>query len=177
MSGHNDIVGGYKLIYETHSFNIVTLTNPHISRSDGGHIIIMPKKGGYKSRTEMPVKMAVEMLALTMIVGEAMSAVLAKNGIDIGCINYQENGNWAYLRGINPRMHVHIYGRAKFSKSQKFGQALFFPDPGSDFYDNFEPLNEKDIKEIRAEILIIAQRERYKDYSCLILEDNTGNIK
>jgi hypothetical protein len=74
-------------------------------------------------------------------------------------------------------MHVHIYGRAKFSKSQKFGQALFFPDPGSDFYDNFEPLNEKDIKEIRAEILIIAQRERYKDYSCLILEDNTGNIK
>jgi diadenosine tetraphosphate (Ap4A) HIT family hydrolase len=84
MSGHNDIVGGYKLIYETHSFNIVTLTNPHISRSDGGHIIIMPKKGGYKSRTEMPVKMAVEMLALTMIVGEAMSAVLAKNGIDIG---------------------------------------------------------------------------------------------
>ena len=164
----NNVTDDYIKIYETRSFNVVTLYKPHIDRNDGGHIIITPKKDGYKSRTEMPVEMAVEMLMLTMIVGEAMSAVLIRNGIDIGCINYQENGNWAYLHGARPRMHVHIYGRAKSAKSQKFGQALFFPDPGSNFYDDFKPLNEDDVREIRRKIEVAAANEKYKDYINLL---------
>ena len=46
-------------------------------------------------------------MKLTMVTGEAMQNVLTKKGIDIGRINYQDNGNWRH------ELHVHLYGRAR----------------------------------------------------------------
>ena len=43
-----------------------------------------------------------------------MSVGLKNRGIELGRINYQDNGNW------RQELHIHLYGRAKNSKYQKF---------------------------------------------------------
>lgn len=32
-------------------------------------------------------------------------------GINVEKINYQENGNWAYQKGMNPEFHIHYRNR------------------------------------------------------------------
>ena len=72
-------------------------------------------------------KKAIELMRLLIIVGEAMTIVLTKNGIDIGRINYQDNGNWGVFKKEGPYKHFHLYGRAKSAVRQKYGQACHFP--------------------------------------------------
>ena len=43
---------------------------------------------------------------------------MKNRGINIERINYQDNGNWAYLKGTKPMFHIHLYGRTKESKVQ-----------------------------------------------------------
>lgn len=63
---------------------------------------------------------------------------MAKSGIEIESINYQENGNWAFTRKEEHIFHVHLYGRTKNSKKQKWGQALYLPYPDTHYYDDNE---------------------------------------
>src|SRR6478752_2403653 len=108
------------LIIESTHFEIITPEHPHISRSDGGHLVINPKVG-VEDRTRLGRDEAVELVKLTMIAGEAMKTVLTQRGIEIGRINYQDNGNWRH------ELHVHLYGRARGSTIQKWGQPLSLP--------------------------------------------------
>src|SRR5438105_15317184 len=108
------------LIFESAHFEITTPQQPHVSRSDGGHLIIDPKTP-VEDRTHLSREQAVELMKLTMTAGEAMKTVLTKNGIDIGRINYQDNGNWRH------ELHVHLYGRARGATLQIYGQPLRFP--------------------------------------------------
>ena len=105
-------------IYETKNFKVVTPFEPHITREDGGHIMIIPKKD-YCDRTQLPPKKAIELMRLTMITGEAFAKAMNKNGVDIGRINYQDNGNWSVFKPGGPILHIHIVGRAKSAKIQK----------------------------------------------------------
>ncbi len=150
------------LIYETKNFLVEAPEKPHITRTDGGHIRIIPKRY-MVDRTEMLPKEAIEFIRLTIVVGEAMKQGLAKRGINLARINYQDNGNWAFKTGDKPRFHLHLYGRIKNEKYQKFPEALFFPDRLTGFYDNFEPLNHADTKEIRIQIIRILKEKKYKD--------------
>jgi len=81
------------LILEARHFTNVALDRPHVSRGDGGHLVINPELA-VEDRTQLSREQAVELLKLTMVVGEAMSTVLTRKDIDIGRINYQDNGNW-----------------------------------------------------------------------------------
>ena len=143
------------LIYETDNFIVEAADKPHVTRTDGGHIRIMPKKP-IVDRTELSPSLAKELIRLTMIVGEAMTKGMNNRGVDIGRINYQDNGNWT------PTFHIHLYGRAKSAKIQKYGAAIQAPFRETGFYDNFEPLNEADIVEIRKRIEEISKRDKYK---------------
>ena len=148
-------------IYETKNFSVETVEHPHVSREEGGHIVIEPKVR-ISDRTQLSPELAIELMRLTMIVGEAMTTALNRRGVDIGRINYQDNGNWSVFKPEGPRLHIHLYGRAKSAVIQKYGDAISAPKPNTGFYDSFKSLNEEDIKEIRSEIETIFKREKYQ---------------
>ena len=149
-------------IYETKNFITEAVDKPHVTRTDGGHIKIYPKKR-LADRTELSPKLAIELMRLTMVVGEAMAVGMNNRGIDIERINYQDNGNWSVFKPEGPYLHIHLYGRAKSAKIQKYGDALHMPQRETGFYDKCEPLNAGDIKEIRKQIEMILKKDKYKD--------------
>lgn len=146
-----------KLIFETANFQVITRDNPHISRTDGGHLIIDPKVP-VEDRTKLSPDLAKEMMMLTMVVGEAMKVGLAKNGVDLGRINYQDNGNWRH------ELHIHLYGRAKGATNQQYGWALRFPLTAEAFKQEvgqLEPLTDQDVVDIQTEIKRLLETDKY----------------
>ena len=151
-----------KLIYQTENFIAYVPKNIHISREDGGYIRIKAKEKYFASRLDLSPKEAIEVMRLTMLVSEAMIKGMKNRGLNIDRINYQENGNWAFLNDKDPVFHIHLYGRTKDSKVQKWGEALKFPNPNTDFYDDFIPFDDEDIEEIQKQIAILENTEKYK---------------
>lgn len=148
------------IIYETSNFIVEAVQSPLVTRKDGGHISISPKVR-LDNRTLLSPKLAIEQMRLTMLIGEAMTLGLNNRGIDIGRINYQDNGNWGVFKPEGPFLHVHLYGRAKSATIHKYGEACDFPFRETGFYDNFEPLNQEDIAEIKKQIDLLLQKEQY----------------
>ncbi len=147
-------------VYEARHFVLKTLDRPHVSRGDGGHIVIDPKTA-VEDRTQLTREQAVELVKLTMVAGEAMKTLLTRRGIPVGRINYQDNGNW------RAELHVHLYGRARNATLQPWGHALVFPPTRGDFLrdmGNLEPLDADDIAEIRAEMARLLATDRYRDF-------------
>ena len=146
-------------VIETKHFEITAPERPHVSRGDGGHLIINPKLP-VEDRTRLSREQAIELVKLTMVAGEAMTTVLTRRGIDIGRINYQDNGNW------RPELHVHVYGRARGAKIQPFGYALAFPPTREAFLkmEDLEPLNAEDVVALRAEIERLLGTEKYRGF-------------
>jgi len=149
------------LIYETNNFLVEAPLQPLVTRTDGGHITITPRIR-LSDRSQLSPKLAIELMYLTMLIGEAMTAGLIKRGIDIGRINYQDNGNWGVFKPEGPYLHYHLYGRAKSAAIQKYGEACYFPFRETGFYDLAEPLNKEDIEAIREEIMILLKEDRYQ---------------
>ena len=148
------------MIYEARHFVLRTLDQPHVSRSEGGHIVIDPKVV-VEDRTQLSREQAIELIKLTMVGGEAMKTVLSRKGINIGRINYQDNGNW------RAELHVHLYGRAQGATLQPFGHALAFPPTREAFrkeMGKLEALREDDIVELRAEIVRLLAGDKYRDF-------------
>lgn len=148
------------LIYEARHFILKTLDQPHVSRNDGGHVIIDPKIA-VEDRTQLSPEQAIELVKLTMVGGEALKTVLTRKGIPIGRINYQDNGNW------RQELHVHLYGRALNATLQPWGHALAFPQTREDFrkeMGSLEPLHDDDIVELRAEIGRLLATDKYRGF-------------
>src|SRR4051812_11551484 len=146
------------LIFESRHFDITAPEHPHVSRGDGGHLIINPKQT-VEDRTKLGRDQAVELVKLTMVAGEAMKTVLTRRGVDIGRINYQDNGNWRH------ELHVHLYGRARGAKLQPYGHALAFPPTREAFVNemgDLEPLDTEDIAALREEITRLLQTDKYR---------------
>ena len=148
------------LIYETNNFTVEAVQEPLVAREDGGHISINPKVR-INDRTLLSPKLATELMFLTMLIGEAMQIGLNKRGIDVGRINYQDNGNWGVFKPEGPYLHVHLYGRAKSAKIQKYGESCSFPFRETGFYDNFNPLDKDDITTIKEEIEKLLKSKKY----------------
>ncbi len=149
------------IIFETENFVAAVPKKPDVPRLDGGQIWIRAKEKYIESRTDLEPRMAIEVMRMTMLVGEAMIAGMKNRGIEIERINYQENGNWAYQDGVKPTFHIHLYGRTRSSKTQVFGEALTFPNKYSGFYEGFESFNQEDINEIQKQIARLEKTEKY----------------
>ena len=148
------------LIYETPNFTISTPDQPHVSRGDGGHMIINPKVT-VEDRTHLSRALAIELMKLTMVAGEAMKTVMTRDGIDIGRINYQDNGNWRH------ELHIHLYGRARGATLQTYGHPLALPPTAQAFREqmgNLEPLHQEDIAGLKAEITRLLGSDKYRDF-------------
>ena len=150
-----------EVIYETENFVVAVPKVPHIPRTDGGHLWIRSKEKYFSSRIELEPKLAIEVMRLTILIGEAMEKAMKNRDINVERINYQENGNWAYQKGMNPEFHIHLYGRTKDSTTQTWGEALVFPNKSTGFYDNFEKFNNEDIEEIKKQITILEQDGKF----------------
>jgi diadenosine tetraphosphate (Ap4A) HIT family hydrolase len=156
-----------KVIFESKNFLVQTLTGvnenrPHISREDGGHIIISPKVK-VADRQHLTARQAIELMRLTVVVGEAMTTTMNRLGIDIGRINYQDNGNWSVLKPEGAFLHIHLYGRAKSARTQIYGEALSFPKPDTGFYNNSEAFSDEDIADLKGEIESLSKLAKYSD--------------
>lgn len=136
---------------------------PHVDRLDGGHIRIIPKER-VRDRTKLSSALAKELMKLSMVVGEAMEVALSRRGLDIGRINYQDNGNWGVFKPEGPYLHLHLYGRAKTARTQRFGEALYLPKRETGFYDHVRPLNKEDVQEIGKEIRRLIGTDKYQNY-------------
>ena len=148
------------LIYETPNFTISTPEHPHVARGDGGHLIINPKVT-VEDRTHLSRALAIELMKLTMVAGEAMKTVMTRGGIEIGRINYQDNGNWRH------ELHVHLYGRARNATLQTYGHPLALPPTAQAFKEqmgNLEPLRADDIAQLKAEIARLLASDKYRDF-------------
>jgi diadenosine tetraphosphate (Ap4A) HIT family hydrolase len=136
-------------IHETDNFEVIAHEQPEVDREDGGHIVIQPKKM-VSDRTELTPKLAIEMMRLSMLAGEALKLGMARRGVEIGRVNYQENGNW------KPQLHLHLYGRAENAKWQKYGEPI---KPGH--RDEYRALDEADVAEIQSEVTKLEQARKY----------------
>lgn len=152
------------LIFETDNFIVDSVEKPHLDRNDGGHIIISPKIRVVDRQQLSPIQ-AIELMRLTIVVGEVMKKVMNKNGVDVGRINYQDNGNWSVFNPEGPYLHIHVYGRAKSAEYQKYGKAIFLPlrEDNPEYYARFTPLTREDVEDIRTEIAHLFRSEKYSD--------------
>ena len=148
------------IVYESTHFQMVVPERPHVTRGDGGHLIINPKVA-VEDRTKLTREQAIELVKLTMVTGEAMKTVLTRRGIPIGRINYQDNGNWRH------ELHVHLYGRSRNATLQPWGTFLQLPPTREAFnarMANLEPLNADDVRELKAEIERLLATEKYREF-------------
>lgn len=138
-------------IYETNNFILESHEKPEIDRLDGGHVKVSPKVD-VSDRTQLDPKLAIELMRFTLVAGEAMKVAMKKVGVEIGRINYQENGNW------KPHLHVHLYCRAKDATMQTYGDPII---PGHK--EEYQPLNEEDIQNIKEELDNLFGLEKFSD--------------
>ena len=153
------------MIFESENFFVEAPERPHVDRDEGGHIKIYPKVR-IVDRQQLSPKQAIELMRLTIVVGQAMVKIMNEHGVDIGRINYQDNGNWTVFKPEGSYLHIHLYGRAKSAKINKYGQACFFPhrEEKPEYYENFKPLNENDIKDIKIEMERLFKEEKFSDF-------------
>lgn len=141
------------LILKTQNFLIEAHDKPEISRTDGGHIVITPIVK-VVDRTEMSAELAKEMMLLTIITGKAMKEGLHERGIELGRINYQDNGNW------KPQLHIHLYGRALNAEYHPFGHPIRAAWTLAEKVAQ-EPLNDEDVEVIRKYMLVHVKDEGF----------------
>jgi len=139
------------IIYETKNFILESHERPEIDRLEGGHIKIGSKKN-IVDRTKLSPEEAIELMRFTIVAGKAMIKGMAKSGVKIGRINYQDNGNWT------PHLHIHLYGRAVNAKIQKYGDPI---KPGHQ--ESFNKLNPRDIDAIKNEMENLFNKEEFSD--------------
>lgn len=151
------------MIYQTPNFTVEVPTQPHVDRLDGGHLVIYPKVP-VVNRSCLTPPLAIELMMLTMIAGEAMANGLNRRGIDVVRINYQDNGNWGFRSPAGPHLHIHLYGRAASAKKQRHGEALYLPLPETGAYADVHPLDHEDVAEIRIELERLAATAKYRSF-------------
>jgi diadenosine tetraphosphate (Ap4A) HIT family hydrolase len=149
------------IILESKNFIVESHEQPFLPRTDGGHIRIKVKDISVTDRTKISPSVAIELMRLTIIVGEALETAMNNRGIPVVKVNYHDMGNWAYKTGDKPYLHVHIFGRASDAIKQPWPESMYLPDRKSGFYDGFEPLNSEDISEIKKQIDFLSTQGKY----------------
>lgn len=139
------------IIFETKNFILESHERPEIDRLEGGHVKISPKVD-VEDRSKLTPIQAIELMRFTIISGEAMKLAMKEIGVNIGRINYQENGNW------KPHLHVHLYCRADNATMQKYGDPI---TPGHK--DDYNPLNEDDIQRIKTQLDNLFKLEKFSN--------------
>ncbi len=105
------------ILWENDNFIIKTLSNPHISLSEGVHLIVLPKK--HTANAWEDPELASEAFLLSSQATKIMSELEV-----CPWFNLQANGNWRLLPGSTPTFHIQIYGR---NKTESWGKPINLP--------------------------------------------------
>ena len=152
------------VFFETKHFIVESHPKPFVSRTDCGHIRIRVKDESISDRTKLQPKQAIELMRLTMLVGEAMQLGMNDQEIPVVKINYEELGNWVFKpNGGHAFLHIHVFGRSAKAVKQPFPEAVYLPDRSTGFYDGFEPLSNEDEKVILNRIELLLKESRYSE--------------
>ncbi|WKZ23918.1 MAG: hypothetical protein QY312_04120 [Candidatus Dojkabacteria bacterium] len=138
-------------IFESKHFLLESLEKPEVDRLDGGHVKISPKISVEDISFYTPEQM-IDLARLTQVAGIAMKEAMSAIGVEIGRINYQDNGNWT------PVQHVHLYCRAKQAKWQKYGDPII---PGNK--PEYQPLTREDCEQIHQIVERLFTEERFSN--------------
>ncbi len=141
------------LIVESDNFTLESHESAEVSRTDGGHLVINPKIS-VNDRTALSANLVQEMALLTNVAGRAMKDGLAEQGIKLGRINYQDNGNW------RAELHVHLYGRAIDATYHTYGEPIKAARTKAEKIVQ-TPLTKADCDIIREKALTYAKEEGY----------------
>lgn len=150
-----------EVILETKTFSVEVPEKPFVDREDGGHLRIMSKVK-VKDRTELNAEQTLEYALLSEVVGKALELGMSERGIEIGNVNWQEMGNWSVFKPEGITLHMHIFGRAKTAKTQKYGEAVKLPFKETGFYNGFNKLNKDDVIAIKNKIADLLETEKYR---------------
>ena len=148
------------ILCRTKTFDVYKMERPFIDRNEGGHLMIKSRVK-VKDRTELTLEQTIEYALLSEVVGKALELGLTENGVEIGNLNWQEMGNWGVFNPNGITMHMHVFGRAKNAKIQKYGEAAKLPFRNTGFYDKFESLYPEDIAIIKNKMREIAAIAKY----------------
>jgi len=151
-----------EILCKTETFEVEVPEKPFVSREDGGHLRIMSTVK-VKDRTELTLEQSIEYALLSEVIGKALELAMTKRGIEIGNVNWQEMGKWSVFKPQGITLHMHIFGRAKNARIQKYGEAVQLPFRDTGFYNSFEPLDDEDIAVIKDEITKLAGLEKYEN--------------
>ena len=152
-----------KLIYETENFYVRTPLYIQVSREDGGHVVVSPKKPeSLTDLTKVPPKLAVEAQRLTMMASEALEATIKNSGMKFARINFEVVGNYDIFLGKEPKYHVHIFGRTWDSVNHPFPMPIKHVERTTGFYDKFEPLTDEEVSLMKSEMERLEKEDRYK---------------
>ena len=120
------MIGNNFLLWENETFLIKTPFNPHISYSEGVHLIVTTQ-AEYETAWDDP-KISGQVFELAA----RASKIIEVAGL-APWLNMQANGNWGLLPGATPFFHIHIYGR---NKTESWGKPILLPEqPGTYKYD------------------------------------------
>lgn len=142
------------IIAETKNFVLESHPRPEISRKDGGHLVINPRIP-VPDRTNLTVEQVREMAALSHLAGRAMKLGLEDQGIELGRINYQDNGNW------RQDLHLHLYGRAVHATYHIYGEPIKSARRPKDKIVQ-EELSEEDCLAIKNHIYTLSKEAQYE---------------
>lgn len=151
------------ILFETDNFVVHIPQEPFIDRAEGGHLIIHCRLP-LRDRTLLTREQALEYMKVSMVAGEALVAGMAQRGVEVGIVNYQDMGNWGVFKPEGPRLHMHIFGRAKTATIQAYGSAVQLPFRDTGFYDSFKPLDADDIAAIQAHTKALLVSEKYQSF-------------
>lgn len=151
------------IIFETQSFSVERSPQPFVSREEGGHIRIFPKNKSIRCINDLKAREAIELIRLEMVVREALIEAMNSRGVPVIWVNLEDLGNWPFKRNETPVLHIHVFGRAKTASKQLWPEAVYLPDRSSGFYDEFEPLSQEDMAEIRKAIEKLFSLEKFSD--------------
>jgi len=136
------------LIYETENFKLESIDKPFIDRLEGAHVQISPKSE-VTDRAKLSSELKEELDEFTTLVGKAIKLGRRKRGVEIGRIDFQDDGD------ENQKLPVQMYFRAIGATKQRYSKPIV-----PEYKTEYQPLDDEDIRVIIKEIKKLMKREK-----------------
>ena len=145
-----------RCVYEDRYFQVIAPELPLNCREDGGHLVVVKKEAVF-DRSDLTWKEAVAFMRISMAAGRAMYDVLG-----VERMNYEDLGNWGLDDPGGPKMHLHLFGRARVQMHQVRGQHIsLFPKDHPIYNGHLKALTAEDLARLRARIREILTESKY----------------